>query len=526
MVGRHQLGVTDLHGLLIEVAGTFILAAVCADGACEEGQRVLLSDKLQGRAVQLLAAQLHILGNVLLDGAAALAGSSEAVHPGHILLALALGQGLDGLDMVIVCVRSGGHLTNGLGAGAVKGLVGHGLHLFHHLQQAVVSTGLEDGGGHGDGPDTGGKELVAVEVFCAAGEGNAHLSLELAGNPMAHLNGQGEQAAAGHIHLVIGQLAPGGVHREGVGELQTKLQAVFIGQCLQALKHRHGVGPLEVFPEVVVVKHDIVIAHTVQNGPGGLVAQDGGVALHEGVQMLFGDEVGGNALDLIRGAAVEGGHGDAAGDTGRDGVNVVALLGEQLLEHCLALAENGGPGGVHHAVEVGVHLLALDALQVIAHGHIEHEAVGVAQAVDLGEDLQGAPGLNVFVHSLGHGQLRGPLLVVALVIGQDAGAGHAGGQVGAVHLLHGLYLKEAGPGEVGGDDVLSQLAVGTGGRPEGSLDAFAENGQALAAGLVGLVHAEDLAAHGVLGDHPVHKRLKRNGIHFFRHRASSYIYSK
>ena len=428
--------------------------------------------------------------------------------------------------MVIVRVRSGGQGADGLGAGAVKGLVGHGLHLFHHLQQAVVSAGLEDGGGHGDGPDTGGKELVAVEVFRAACEGNAHLTLELAGDPVAHLNGQGEEGPAGHIHFVVGQLTPGGVHGEGVGELQPEFQAALVGQGLQALKHRHGVRPLEVLPEVVVVKHDIVIAHAVQNGPGGLIAQDGGVALHKGVQMLFGNEVGGDALDLIRGAAVEGGHGDAAGNAGGDGVNVVALLGEQLLEHCLALAKNGGLGGVHHAVEVGVHLLALDALQVIAHGHIEYEPVGIAQAVDLGKDLQRAPGFNIFVHGLGHGQLRGPLLVVALVVCQDAGSGHTGGQVGAVHLLHGLDLKEAGPGEVGGDDVLSQLAVGTGGGPEGSLDALTENGQALAAGLVGLVYAEDLAAHGVLGDHPVHKRLKRNGIHFFRHRASSYIYSK
>ena len=276
----------------------------------------------------------------------------------------------------------------------------------------------------------------------------------------------------------------------------------------------------------MVVKHDIVIAHTVQNGPGGLIAQDGGVALHEGVQVLFGDEVRGNALDLIRGAAVEGGHGDAAGNAGGDGVNVVALLGEQLLEHCLALAENGGPGGVHHAVEVGVHLLALDALQVIAHGHVEHEAVGIAEAVDLAEDLQSAPGLDILVHGLGNGQLRGPLLVIALVVGQDAGAGHTGGQISAVHLLDGLYLEEPGAGRIGGDDVLGQLAVGTGGGAEGGLDALAEDGQALAGGVVLLMHTEHVAAADVLGDYPIHQGFEGNGIHFLGHGGSSFLNRK
>ena len=59
---------------------------------------------------------------------------------------------------------------------------------------------------------------------------------------------------------------------------------------------------------------DVVVAHSVQDGPGRLVAQDGGVALDEGVQMLLREEVGGNALDLVRRTAVEGGDGDAAED--------------------------------------------------------------------------------------------------------------------------------------------------------------------------------------------------------------------
>ena len=428
--------------------------------------------------------------------------------------------------MVNIGVTGGGQLADGLGVRAGEGTVCHGLHLLHHLVQAVVSAGLEDGGGHGDGPDPGGKQLVAVEILRAAGEGDAHLTLELAGNAVAHLDGQGEQAAAGHIHLVVGQLATGGVHREGVGQLQAKLQAAAVGQGLQALKHGHGVGPLQILVEMVLIEDDVVIAHGVQGAAGGLVAQDGGVALDEGVQVLFGDQVAGDALDLIGGTAVEGGHGDAAGHPGGDGVDEGGLLGEQLLEHLLALAEDGGAAGVHHTVDIGVDLLALDALQVIAHRHIEHEAVGVAEAVDLAEDLQSAPGLDILVHGLGHGQLRGPLLVIALVVGQDAGAGHTGGQISAVHLLNGLYLEEPGAGRIGGDDVLGQLAVGTGGGAEGGLDALAEDGQALAGGVVLLMHAEHVAAAGVLGDYPIHQRFEGNGIHFLGHGGSSFLNRK
>ena len=55
----------------------------------------------------------------------------------------------------------------------------------------------------------------------------------------------------------------------------------------QAVEHGHRVGVLQVLLEVVVVKGDVVVAHGVQDGPGGLIAQDGGIALDEGVQVLL-----------------------------------------------------------------------------------------------------------------------------------------------------------------------------------------------------------------------------------------------
>ena len=362
LLGGKKLGVADPDGLVVEVAGALALAAVGADGAGDEGQGVLLGDELQSRGVQALSAKLHILGNVLSDGAAALTRGDKAVHPGHTVLILASGQRLDGLEVVEVGVAADAERLNGGGVGAMESGKGHILDLFAHLAQTVVAAGFENGGGHGDGPDTGCEQLVAVKVFRAAGKGNAHFALELLGNAVAHLNGQGEQGAAGHIHLVAGQLAAGGVDGEGVGQLQAEFHTGLVRQSLQTLKHGNGIGPLEVLVEMMLVKDDVVIAHGVQNGAGGLVAENGGVALDEGVDLLLGDQVGGDALDLIGRAAVEGGEGDGTGDVGADAVDKVGLLREELLEHRLALDKLRRIRGVLHGLNVGVDLFALDAL--------------------------------------------------------------------------------------------------------------------------------------------------------------------
>ena len=312
------------------------------------------------------------------------------------------------------------------------------------------------------------------------------------------------------------------VHREGVGELQTELQASLPRQRQQAAEHGDGVGILQVLVEVVLVEGDVAVAHAVQDGPGALVSQDGGVALDEGVQPLLRDEVGGDALDLVRRAAVEGGDGDAVGDPGADGVDERRLGGEHLLQHALALPIDGGLGGVLHLGEVFINLGPPDALQVVAHGHVEDEAIRVPQAVGLGQHFAGEPGLDVLPVGLGHGELRGPLAVVALVLRQDAGAADAGGQLRAVHLLDGFQLKKPGPGEVGGDDVLGQLGVGPGGGAEGGLDLLpAEDGQGLLPREVGAVDAEDGALPLILGGEPVHQFPEGDGDHQFRHMAFS-----
>ena len=62
-----------------------------------------------------------------------------------------------------------------------------------------------------------------------------------------------------------------------------------------------------------------------------------------------------------------------------------------------ALLPHGAGGGVLHALDVLVDLLALDTRQVVAHAHVEHEAVGIAQTQLLGQQLAGKPALHVLV---------------------------------------------------------------------------------------------------------------------------------
>ena len=466
-LGRLQLLGPDIDALVVGVSHALVLAAVGADGAGDEGQGVAPGDDLQSLLILPGVHRHEVGGDVLFDGTAGPAGGLEAVNEGDLLVRLAAGDGFYGL---------------GVAAGAGDGLH-QGLYLVRvhpgparragvhedaaDLAEPLVAAGLEDGGGHGDGPDTRLEQISDGEGVRASGVGDAQPAVKLPGQHPGQGEGQGVQRPAGHVHLLGGQLSRRHVHREGVGDLHAELQALLPAQFLQTAEHGQGVFPLEVLQEVMVIKGDVVVAQAVQGLAGKFVAQKGGVALDIGVQALLGDKVGGDALDLVGGTAVEGGLGDGVGDPGGDGLHKVPIHLLELIQvgraPVRALLPDLGVGGVLHALDIPVDLLALDTLQVVAHRHIEHKAVRGAQAQLTGEQLAGPPRFDVLGKGLGDGQFRGPLAVVALVGGGDTGLVHALGQLLAVHDLHGLQLEEPGPGGVGGDDVLGQLGVGAGG---------------------------------------------------------------
>ena len=380
-----------------------------ADGARGEGQGVTLEDDVEGIGVAALLAGTKIAGDVLLDGAVLAAGSREAVNERQLMANVTLGRGLDGLAVAGVgkgIVHNGGNLggidaREGLLVDACKGLV--------DLAKVLVATGLEERGCHRDGPDACVDKRAHVEGVRATGEGDAQAAVELVGDALGERNGERIERAARHVHLVAGQLGASDVHGEGVGELNAKLHATIRRQGNEALEHGHGIGPLQVLVEVVLVEDDVVKAQRVQGLASVLVAQERGVALDVGVQALLGDEVGGNALNLGRRAAMERGLGDRAGDARRDGVDKGGVHVLEAVEIGLSpgngLLEDGSVGGVLHVVDVGVDLLALNALEVVANRHVEDEAVRVAEAKLAGEELAGNPGLDVLVEGVGHGEL-------------------------------------------------------------------------------------------------------------------------
>ena len=263
---RLKLCAADIHGTLVVVAHTLIHAVMGAYGTGDKGQGVLCGYNLQCLKEQSLAAKLYVFGYILTEGAAALAGSPEAVYQ-RKLLALAhlpVRRFLYGLNIVEIGGRLLGKPGHGLIVHAGEGLELAPVKQVAQLHHAAVSAGLQYGGSHGYGPYARLKQLLYVKEVCAAAVGYAKRALELVCKTVGHLYGQGIQSAAAHVHLLAGQLVCLYVHREGVGELQPKLQAVLFRQLLEPVEHRNGVLILEVLAEVPVVKSNVVIAHGVE----------------------------------------------------------------------------------------------------------------------------------------------------------------------------------------------------------------------------------------------------------------------
>ena len=137
-----------------------------------------------------------------------------------------------------------------------------------------------------------------------------------------------------------------------------------------------------------------------------------------------------------------------------------------------ALVKYRGCGSILHSLDKLVDLLCLDAVQVIANGHVKLESVHCAKAVFLCQYLTCKPSLHVLVKCLGHVQLCGPLTVIAFIIRLDTWL--CNGKVLAVQLLYGLQFKETAACHVCGYNVLGQLGVGSCRRAKGCLQLTAE----------------------------------------------------
>ena len=523
LAGGLELAGANLGALgLVERTLASAAAGMRADGAGNERQGVALDDDVERVLVAALVNSRQIGGNILLDGAARAARRGKAVGKRALAGDLAVGQRAQRLLVERVGERVGLNRGHGLERDARKRLAIQVGKLAGHLAKALVATGLEHVGRQGNGPNAGIVQGADVVDRGTTGVADAQLAIELLGNAAGGLDGQREQRTAGHVHLGRGQLVPRHVDGEGIGQLDAKLQAALGAQGNQALEHRHGIGPLQVLAEVRVIEDDVIKAQLVEALTCKLIAQQRGVALDVGVEALLGDQIGRDALDLGRRAAVQGRLGDGVGDARRDGldkrgVNMLKLV--QVGERpCAALVPDVGAASVLHALNVRIDLGTLDALEVIAHGHVKDKSVRAAQAVLASDEVAGKPCLHVLGKSLRNLELGRPLAVVALVLCHNAGLVHTLGELLAVHNLNGLELKEAGAGHIRGHDVLGKLRVGAGGRAKRSLDALVKNGKrSLLVGRDHLAHAKDGALSLVLLDDPVHQLRKRDRPHDVAH---------
>ena len=532
-----QLGQHGGHGLAggLELAGANLgalglvkrtlagtAAGMRADGAGNERQGVALDDDVERVLEATFVNSRQVGGNILLDGAARTARRGKAVGKQALAGDLAIGQRAQRLLVERVGERVGLDRGHGLERDALKRLAVQVGKLAGHLAKALVTTGLEHVSRQGDGPNAGVIQGTDVVDRGTAGVADAQLAIELLGNAAGGLDGQREQRTAGHVHLGGRQLVPGHVDGKRVGQLDAELQTALGAQDNQALEHGHGIGPLQILAEVRVIKDDIVKAQLVEALTCKLIAQQRGVALDVGVEALLGDEVGRDALDLRRRAAVQGRLGDGVGDARRDGLDKRSVDMLKLVQvgkrPGTALVPDVGAAGILHALDVGVDLGALNALQVIAHRHVEDKAVRAAQTVLASDQVAGKPCLHILGKGLRNLELGRPFAVVALVLSHDAGLVDALGELLAVHNLDGLELKEARTGHIRGHDVLGQLRIGTGSRAKRSLDALVKNGKrTLLVGRDHLTHAKDGVLGLVLLDDPVHQLRKRDRPHDVAH---------
>ena len=223
---RDELVVAYLHRRLVVVPRAGGLAGVGADIPRDEGERVLFQDDAQGLRVPALAHELPIGRDVLMDGAPVRAGGGEAVHQRHLCLGFAPGQRLDGFDVMRVGPGGVRQSFQRRDVDALPCLRLIPTQFFRHLNEPFVATRLQDRRRHRDGPYPHANDLRDIEEIAAAGEGDAELPPEIPRQVSRHAEGQGIKRLAGHIHLRRGQLVPRHVHREGVGDLDAKLQSL------------------------------------------------------------------------------------------------------------------------------------------------------------------------------------------------------------------------------------------------------------------------------------------------------------
>ena len=289
---------------------------------------------------------------------------------------------------------------------------------------------------------------------------------ELVQQPVVQPHGDRIEGAAGQVHVAARQ-SPGVVpYGERVAQLDAERETARRRHLLQRRDELHGTAVLQVVRERLVGHLDLAESEVVaEDRPHGLWAKQRRIQLHHRVQAALLQAVTGDPLDLVGPAPVHGRQRHAVDDGGRkvdvgQAREVPAERGPDLPERF---------GRVGQRVHEPPYPLVADAGQVVADAHVE-DRVRRAEAEDARQDVDERPGHDVLVGRLVEGQFLRPLDVVALVGHVDARPRDDE----VVADLDRLQLDEAAAGQPRRHDVLAELRMRAGRRPEGGRERLAE----------------------------------------------------
>ena len=137
-----QLHGADVHGILIEIARTFVGAVMRADGAGDKRQRIARGDDAQRLQIVSLPRQSQICRDILLNRAAGTARRLETVDKRDFPVHLAAGQRLDRFAVIRIAHRILDKLAHLGHMHARKRLVAAVIKLFGKLVKALIAAGL------------------------------------------------------------------------------------------------------------------------------------------------------------------------------------------------------------------------------------------------------------------------------------------------------------------------------------------------------------------------------------------------
>ena len=150
----------------------------------------------------------------------------------------------------------------------------------------------------------------------------------------------------------------------------------------------------------------IVVAHFIHGLSCIVVTQKGRIAFNKGMNVFFCQQIGCDALDLLRRASVQGGQGCTAAYSSGNRFCIFCckvLKTVRIVQQPLsAFLENGSFRCILQAFDEAVDLLGFDAFQIIAHAHVELETVHGAQSPFLCHEFQSKPCFYIFVKCLRH----------------------------------------------------------------------------------------------------------------------------